>query len=136
MKKKDFFRLTVSELTFMQVLWESSRPLSRSEIMEISLRDPENPLFALNSFHVIVNDLIDKNYIISVEASANGRKNARRFAANISRNEYFALQISSTENYRPDDIPEIFSALLKLSKNANSDNVLDRMEQIIKQKRG
>lgn len=136
MKKKKFYHLTVSELALMQILWEASRPLSRSEIMEVSLIDPENPLFSLNSFHVLVNDLIDKNYIIPVEPGNIGRKNARRFAANISRNEYFALQISSTDNYKPDDIPDIFSALLNFSKNTNYDKVLDRMEQIIKQKRG
>ena len=42
----------------MQLLWEAGRPLNRAEIMEIALRDPENPLFAKNSFHVIINNLI------------------------------------------------------------------------------
>ena len=32
--------------------------MNRAEIMEIALRDPENPLFAKNSFHVIINNLI------------------------------------------------------------------------------
>ena len=136
MSKKEFYHLTLSEMTLMQMLWSASRPLSRAEIMEIALRNPDEPLFSLNSFHVLINDLIEKNYIIPVEAAPTGRKNARRFTPNISRNEYFALQIASTENYRTDDIPDIVAALFKCSRDTCSDSVLDRIAQLIKQKRG
>ena len=57
-RKKPYIRLTNSEFAMMQLLWEAGRPLNRAEIMEIALRDPENPLFAKNSFHVIINNLI------------------------------------------------------------------------------
>lgn len=135
MKKKNNYGLTPSELVLMQILWDAARPLSRSEIFEVAFRDPENPLFAFNSFHVMINDLIDKDYLSTLGAISGGRKNARRFAPNISRNEYFARQITSTENYKPDDIPDIVSALFKCSKDSCPDSVLDRMEQLIRQKR-
>ena len=45
-RKKPYIRLTNSEFAMMQLLWEAGRPLNRAEIMEIALRDPENPLFA------------------------------------------------------------------------------------------
>ena len=54
--KKVHVRLTNSELAMMQLLWEAGRPLNRAEIMEIALRDPDDPLFAKNSFHVIINN--------------------------------------------------------------------------------
>ena len=56
-RKKPYIRLTNSEFAMMQLLWEAGRPLNRAEIMEIALRDPENPLFAKNSFHVIISSL-------------------------------------------------------------------------------
>ena len=42
-RKKPYIRLTNSEFAMMQLLWEAGRPLNRAEIMEIALRDPENP---------------------------------------------------------------------------------------------
>ena len=50
--KKAHVRLTNSELAMMQLLWEAGRPLNRAEIMEIALHNPDDPLFAKNSFHV------------------------------------------------------------------------------------
>ena len=52
--KQVHIRLTNSEFAMMQLLWEAGRPLNRAEIMEIALRDGDNPLFAKNSFHVII----------------------------------------------------------------------------------
>lgn len=136
MKKKKSYRLTNLELELMQLLWEADKPLSRAEIMDIVDSAPGKPLFSSNSFHLLVNDLMEKDLIISVAPAADGRKNARRFAPNISRNEYFALQISTTENYKADDIPDIFAALFKVSQDNYSETVLDKMEQLIRQKRG
>ena len=44
--KQVHIRLTNSEFAMMQLLWEAGRPLNRAEIMEIALRDGDNPLFA------------------------------------------------------------------------------------------
>lgn len=80
-RKKPYIRLTNSEFAMMQLLWEAGRPLNRAEIMEIALRDPENPLFAKNSFHVIINNLIGYQFIAAFINDGPGRKNARRFCA-------------------------------------------------------
>ena len=78
--KKVHIRLTNSELDMMQLLWEAGRPLNRAEIMEIALRNPDDPLFAKNSFHVIINNLMGYQYIAAFMNNGAGRKNARRFA--------------------------------------------------------
>ena len=93
-RKKPYIRLTNSEFAMMQLLWEAGRPLNRAEIMEIALRDPENPLFAKNSFHVIINNLIGYQFIAAFINDGPGRKNARRFAPLLTRNEYAGLQIA------------------------------------------
>lgn len=130
--KKIHIRLTNSELEMMQLLWEAGRPLNRAEIMEIALRNPENPLFAKNSFHVIINNLMGYQYIAAFMNNGAGRKNARRFAPMITRNEYFAQQIATTEHYENSDIPEIVAALLKFSKVADKEGMLEKIGEAVR----
>lgn len=125
--KKVHVRLTNSELAMMQLLWEAGRPLNRAEIMEIALRNPDDPLFAKNSFHVIINNLMAYQYIAAFMNNGAGRKNARRFAPMITRNEYFALQIATTEHYEAADIPEIVAALFKYTKGVDKDEMLEQI---------
>ena len=130
--KKVHVRLTNSELAMMQLLWEAGRPLNRAEIMEIALRDPDDPLFAKNSFHVIINNLMKYQFIAAFMNNGAGRKNARRFAPMITRNEYFAQQISTTEHYTAEDIPEIVAALFKYTKGADREELLSKIEQAVR----
>ena len=130
--KKVHIRLTNSELAMMQLLWEAGRPLNRAEIMEIAQRNPDDPLFAKNSFHVIINNLMGYQYIAAFMNNGAGRKNARRFAPMITRNEYFAQQIATTEHYENSDIPEIVAALLKLSKVADKEGMLEKIGEAVR----
>lgn len=130
--KKVHVRLTNSELAMMQLLWEAGRPLNRAEIMEIALRDPDDPLFAKNSFHVIINNLMKYQFIAAFMNNGAGRKNARRFAPMITRNEYFAQQISTTEHYAAADIPEIVAAMFKYTKGADREELLLKIEQAVR----
>ena len=130
--KKVNIRLTNSELDMMQLLWEAGRPLNRAEIMDIALSDPENPLFAKNSFHVIINNLMSYQFIAAFMNNGSGRKNARRFAPMITRNEYFAMQIATTEHYETTDIPEIVAALFKYSKVTDKEEVLEQVAAAVR----
>ena len=130
--KQVHIRLTNSEFAMMQLLWEAGRPLNRAEIMEIALRDGDNPLFAKNSFHVIINNLIGYEYIAAFLNNGAGRKNSRRFAPMLTRNEYFAQQIATTEHYENSDIPEIVAALLKYSKVSDKEAVLEQIAGAVK----
>ncbi len=116
----------------MQLLWEAGRPLNRAEIMEIALRDPENPLFAKNSFHVIINNLIGYQFIAAFINDGPGRKNARRFAPLLTRNEYAGLQIATTEHYKASDIPEIVAAIFKYTKDADKEELLPKIEEAVR----
>ena len=131
-RKKPYIRLTNSEFAMMQLLWEAGRPLNRAEIMEIALRDPENPLFAKNSFHVIINNLIGYQFIAAFINDGPGRKNARRFAPLLTRNEYAGLQIATTEHYKPSDIPEIVAAIFKYTKDADKEEFLPKIEEAVR----
>ena len=129
------FYVTFSEMALLQILWDASRPLNRQEIMAKAYENPEEPLFARTSFHLLANEPHKKGLLVPVDNMGIGRKNARRYAPTLSRNEFLALQVSSTENYSPQDMPEIFAALMDYSKDADVGAILTGMEQLIQKKR-
>ena len=127
--------LTNSEQGLMEILWVSGRPLTRPEILEKAVKNQDPPLFAVNTFHVLINSLIAKGYLTAFGGSGRGRSNARHYAPTVTRNEYFALRISGSERYSPKDIPAIFAALFKYSPQFEAREVLDQMEDFIRDKR-
>ena len=80
----------------------------------------------------IINNLMDYKFIAAFMNNGVGRKNARRFAPMITRNEYFAQQISTTEHYQNSDIPEIVAALLKYSKVADKEDMLEQIATAVR----
>ena len=127
--------LTKSELGLMEVLWESDRPLTRLEILNKAVYNRDDPLFATNTFHVLVNSLIDKEYLTAFGGSGRGRNNARHYAPTVTRNEYYALLICGSNHYSPSDLPDIFASLFKFSPKTDMDAVLNSMEALIREKR-
>ena len=85
----------------MEILWDADRPLGRPEILEAAISEKGEPLFAVNSFHLLINDLIDKEYIVVVGGLGKEQNYARRYAPTVTRNEHFALQITSSPKYTP-----------------------------------
>ncbi len=92
-------------------------------------------MFAKNSFHLLANELIAKGYLVPIDNGGIGRKNARRYAPTVSRNEFLALQVRSAQGYTPMDIPDILSSLFDLSPGADLEPVLDGIEQVIRKRR-
>ncbi len=141
MSKRQNSSVTASELALLQVLWNSPRPLNKQEIMAKATEDAENSLSFCphdenkNSFHILINELIAKEYLVPVDNLGMGRKNARRYAPTVSRNEFLARQVHSTQDYQPADIPEILSALLDLSPDTDTESVLGGIEKFVQKKR-
>lgn len=133
MSKQPNSSITGSELALLQILWGASRPLNKQEILEKASAD--EPMFAKNSFHLLANELIAKGYLVPIDNGGIGRKNARRYAPTVSCNEFLALQVHSAQGYKPADIPDILSALLDLSPDAELGPVLEGIEQLISKKR-
>lgn len=135
MKKRKRFPLTKSELALMEILWDADRPLGRPEILEAAVSDKGEPLFAVNSFHLLINDLIDKEYIVVVSGLGKERNYARRYAPAVTRNEHFALQITSSEKFTQEDIPSIVCSLFKYAHVEDVDSMLQEIEKLAKRRR-
>ena len=135
MKKRKRFPLTKSERALMEILWDADRPLGRPEILEAAVSDKGEPLFAVNSFHLLINDLIDKEYIVVVSGLGKERNYARRYAPTVTRNEHFALQITSSEKFTQEDIPSIVCSLFKYAHVEDVDSMLQEIEKLAKRRR-
>ena len=136
MKKRKRFPLTKSELALMEILWDAGRPLGRPEILEAAISEKGEPLFAVNSFHLLINDLIDKEYIVVVGGLGKEQNYARRYAPTVTRNVHFALQITSSPKYTPADTPAIVCSLIKYSKVEDVDGLLQEIEKAVRRRRG
>lgn len=133
MSKHPSSSITASELALLQILWGASRPLNKQEILEKASAD--EPMFAKNSFHLLANELIAKGCLVPIDNGGIGRKNARRYAPTVSRNEFLALQVNATQGYTPKDIPDILAALLDLSGDFDLEPVLEGIQQLTQKRR-
>lgn len=85
---KSYFRLTRSETEIMELLWSEDRPLSRSEIIELTPNRTWKPA----SIHILLNSMLDKG-AIEVAGFIQSTKNyARTFAPTLTADEYIVLQ--------------------------------------------
>ena len=99
--------LTRSEMEIMDVLWGSSVPLSRSDLLarqdEKSWKD--------SSVHILLNGLLLKGAIREAGVVKRSKTYGRTFAPTMTREEYFAQTIFS-HRHKP-DVVGLFEALLR-----------------------
>lgn len=99
--------LTKSELEIMDVLWDSTCPLSRSDLLERS----EEKNWKDSSVHILLNGLLQKNAIEKVGYVKRSKTYGRTFQATLTREEYFANTIFSYR-HKP-ELVGLISALLE-----------------------
>ena len=99
--------LTRSEMEIMDVLWETDRPLSRSDFLDC---DTEKS-WKDSSVHVLLNGLLAKGAIREAGFVKRQKTYGRTFLPTMTREEYFAATIFS-HRYQP-ELPELLDALLQ-----------------------
>jgi len=99
--------LTKSEMEIMDVLWGSSRPLSRSDLLEKS----DEKSWKDSSVHILLNGLLQKQAIREAGMVKRSKTYGRTFEPTLTREEYFASTIFS-HRHKP-EIVGLFAALLK-----------------------
>ena len=119
--------LTKSEMEIMDVFWESSVPLSRSDLLASS----EEKTWKDSSVHILLNGLLQKGVIHEAGLVRRSKTYGRVFAPSMTREEYFAESVYS-HRHKP-VLVGLFSALLSRVEVTEQD--LDRMEALIQEKR-
>ena len=119
--------LTKSELEVMNVLWQTSRPLSRNEILTLST----NKTWKDSSIHILLNGLLKKEVIKEAGYVRTGKTFWRLYAANISCKEYYAKNVFADSS--KEVLPMLFSALIQ--SNGISPELINELEDMLEKRK-
>ena len=100
-------QLTKSEMEIMDVLWDSDKPLSRSDLLDRS----EEKTWKDSSVHILLNGLLQKGAIQEAGLVKRSKTYGRVFLPALTREEYFASTIFS-HPHKP-EIVGLFRALVR-----------------------
>lgn len=119
--------LTKSEREVMEVFWSVGESLSQTELLAYA----KDRSWKDRSVYILLNGLLSKGALREDGFVRSGKTFARRFAPTLTYEDYCALEIASFKR-RPDP-SALLSAFLGQSKL--TDEELDRLEQLVAQKR-
>lgn len=120
--------LTKSEKEIMNLLWNSDRPLTATEIVNMT---PERT-WKKSYIHLLINSLIEKELIRSDSLVRTGRNFGRTFVATMSEEEFVIFQLTSSSNFSSDSVPRLVSALLD---TCDDPKLIEKLEQVLQQKK-
>ncbi|MCR5576543.1 MAG: BlaI/MecI/CopY family transcriptional regulator [Oscillospiraceae bacterium] len=98
--------LTKSELEIMNVLWDAGRPLTRGEILELSV----DKKWKDNSIHILLNRLLAKGAIAEGGFTRSGKSYGRLYEPQITGEDYYAASVFAVPPARLD---MLFDAMLR-----------------------
>ena len=125
---KNFFRLTKSESEIMELLWREKRPLSRSEIIELTPERTWKPA----SIHILLNSMLEKG-AIEVAGFIQSTKNyARTFTPTLAPDEYIALQLKHSAVFNQQSILRLVSDLVE---DVNDAQLLGQLIDILEHRK-
>lgn len=119
--------LTKSEMEIMDVLWDSEKPLSRSDLLARS----EEKTWKDSSVHILLNGLLQKNAIQEAGLVKRSKTYGRVFSPTLTREEYFASTIFC-HRHKP-DIVGLFEALLRREDITQEE--LAKIAELVEQKK-
>lgn len=125
--------LTNSELEIMETMWKMNRPLSRSEIIELT----PNRTWKKSSIHILINKMLEKE-VIKVDGFVRTNKNyGRTYAPLITKDDYIVSTFDKIKTSYFDSkssaVTSIFAALIQ-DKDIN-DELLDEPQQMIERRK-
>ncbi len=120
--------LTKNEIEVMDVFWEADKPLSRGDLLKLSVEKS----WKSNSVHILLNSLLKKGTLREAGFVRSGKTYGRTFEAAVTCEEYYAGVIGTTTKTRP-SAPALFAAMLNQLELTEED--LDGVEEVLRQKR-
>jgi len=106
-------KLTDKEMEVMVVLWDNARPMTASELMEVS----EKRTWRDNSIYAILNTLIKKGAVALTDYKPTTTNNARAYSPVITSEEYTVSNIKSMMKTGVRiDIPTLVERLMDVEK--------------------
>lgn len=123
-----YFRLTKSEHEIMDLLWREARPLSRSEIIDLTPERSWKPA----SIHILLNSMLEKG-AIGVAGFVQSTKNyGRTFTPTLTADEYAVLQFKHSSAFNEQSVIHLVSALVE---DIQDQDTLDQLVQILEKRK-
>lgn len=119
--------LTKSELEVMNILWQANRPLSRSEILTLSV----SKTWKDSSIHILLNGLLKKEAIKEAGYIRSGKTFGRLYAASVSCQEYYAKNVFADSS--KEVLPMLFSALIQSDRI--SPELIEELEDMLEKRK-
>lgn len=94
--KKPAITLTPNELEIMELMWRENRPLSRTDIIELS---PDRSWKA-SSIHILLNKMLDKDSIKVDGFVRTGKNYGRTYSPALSNVDYLLMTIKGSSLYQ------------------------------------
>lgn len=94
--KKPAITLTPNELEIMELMWRENRPLSRTDIIELS---PDRSWKA-SSIHILLNKMLDKDAIKVDGFVRTGKNYGRTYSPALSDVDYLLMTIKGSSLYQ------------------------------------
>lgn len=88
-EKGVYMELTKSELEIMNVIWSAGRPLTRGEILELSV----DKNWKDNSIHILLNRLLAKGALSEGGFARSGKSYGRLYEATLTGVDYYAQNV-------------------------------------------
>ncbi|MEG0835031.1 MAG: BlaI/MecI/CopY family transcriptional regulator [Christensenellaceae bacterium] len=98
---------TKNELQIMSLLWSENRPMTKTEILALSL----DKTWKDNSFHIIMNSLISSGAVAIAGFEQTGKRIGRTYVAEYTFEQHLARQVKSVVKERKTNIGKIVAAL-------------------------
>lgn len=121
--------LSENEEQILQTMWREDRPLTRSEIINLT----ENKTWKESSIHILLNQLLDKKAIYANEIVKTGKGFGRTYLPLIKKDDYdFNKLKNEATALNPSDssIKKFLSFLVKSDKITSEE--IDDLEDLLK----
>ena len=121
-----YMELTKSELEIMNVIWGAGKPLTRGEILELSV----DKNWKDNSIHILLNRLLAKGALSEGGFARSGKSYGRLYEATLTGVEYYAQNVFYGGEER---LEMLFDAMLQ--SPAMSAELIEKFEAKLAEKK-
>lgn len=126
------FTLSKNEFEIMSLLWKENKPLSRTEIIELSPDKTWKP----SSIHILLNNLLEKEAIQVDGFVRTGKNYGRTYSAALTQEEYATMQFTQnmpSNTNQNENLADFIAALIQ--KEDIDKEVLNKVQEAIDRKK-
>ena len=126
------FTLSKNEFEIISLLWKENKPLSRTEIIELSPDKTWKP----SSIHILLNSLLEKEAIQVDGFVRTGKNYGRTYSAALTQEEYATMQFTQnmpSNTNQNENLADFIAALIQ--KEDIDKEVLNKVQEAIDRKK-